>query len=356
MLKMAVDETFSKIKKGITAIKETYDLIQKLASINGPYVSGAFLDRVMYNFEALPPLGKEYWWFLFFGQERKQLMLVVFRKFGRSMVFNEKEMVFKKLDLSKFQAVMAGWIYDGNEIRDLEDTNTIITVNTEGKKMISNICNRELTLSHGFPDYELKLEELIDLRMKKGWFPENKSAYGLFIPPFGVGWVNAYLTAEGTVLGEKFKGTAHMQKVVGIIPYGPFHWGRVIFQNGSFTSLFCLKTGKESRRYFHRSITFYNHDGRKTIRFENPKLEILKREGKKPTWVIEGQDHERKLRIILEAYATKSFTFKGGGSQVYTEYAVAPTEFSLKTQDQVVTLDDLGDGIGNFEDAYGSPI
>ena len=47
---------------------------------------------------------------------------------------------------------------------------------------------------------------------------------------------------------------------------------------------------------------------------------------------------------------------EGGGSQVYMEYAVIPREFSLKTTDQVITLWDLGKGVGTFEDAYGSPI
>jgi hypothetical protein len=43
---------------------------------------------------------------------------------------------------------------------------------------------------------------------------------------------------------------------------------------------------------------------------------------------------------------------KGGGSQTYVEYAVIPKEFNLKTKDRVITLDDLGKGVGTFEDAY----
>ena len=43
---------------------------------------------------------------------------------------------------------------------------------------------------------------------------------------------------------------------------------------------------------------------------------------------------------------------KGRGSQVYNEYVVKPREFNLKTKDRVITLDDLGEGVGTFEDAY----
>nr|QNO55480.1 hypothetical protein DEIOECNE_00030 [Methanosarcinales archaeon ANME-1 ERB7] len=79
----------------IRGISETYRLIRKLSSINGSDVSKTLLDRVMYNVETLPPLGKEYWWFLFFGQEGEkpvQFMLLIFRKYGKKMLFNNKEM------------------------------------------------------------------------------------------------------------------------------------------------------------------------------------------------------------------------------------------------------------------------
>jgi hypothetical protein len=158
------------------------------------------------------------------------------------------------------------------------------------------------------------------------------------------------------VLGEKFKGTAHLQKVVGITTFGSFHWGRVFFQDGSSTSFFCLKTGKESKRYFHRSLTFHDYRRKEIVEFKNPELKITEKEGKTPTWVVEGQDDDKKLRIVLESYATKQFTMKGGGSQVYIEYAVMPKEFSLKTTNQIITLSHLGGGVGTFEDAYGSPI
>ena len=58
----------------------TYGLTRKLSAINGSNVSKTLLDRVMYNSETLPPLGKEYWWFLFFGQDGEKpvpLMLLI---------------------------------------------------------------------------------------------------------------------------------------------------------------------------------------------------------------------------------------------------------------------------------------
>ena len=347
--------TASKMKR----IKETYGLIRKLASISGPNVSNETLDRVMYSTETLPPLGKEYWWFIFFGRDGErpmQLMLLIFRKYGQNMLFNDKRIDLKKLTENKFQAVTAGWIYDGKEFHDLGDTNAITTVHSKRKMIISHISGQKMVLEGGFPDYKLKVGNIIDFNIKKGNYLKDKNACGVFIPPFGMAWVDVFSDAEGIALGEKFKGTAHLQKVVGITTFGSFHWGRIFFLNGSSTSFFCLKTGKESKRYFHRSLTFYDYGEKKIIEFKKPKLRISKKEGETPTWIVEGQDDDKKLRIVLESYATKKFTMKGGGSQVYKEYAVMPIEFSLKTAKQTITLSDLGRGVGTFEDAYGSPI
>jgi len=61
---------------------KTYSLLRKLSSINGIAIDADLLDRTMYNLETLPPLGKEYWWFLFFCEDRRQLMLLIYRKNG----------------------------------------------------------------------------------------------------------------------------------------------------------------------------------------------------------------------------------------------------------------------------------
>lgn len=353
-----VDETFNGMKNAVDEMKRirwTYALLRKLSIINGPNVSGKLLDRAMYNFEALPPLGKEYWWFLFFGRDRKQIMVMMFRKFGKSMIFNGKEIVFKKMNHNAFQAVTTGWIYDGREIHDLGDTNPVISVNLEEKTMVSKVSYRELVLKGSFPEYELKIDGLVHMKMIAGNFPENRCAHGVFVPPFGVGWVDIYSNAEGDVLGEEFEGTAHLQKVVGVMPYGSFHWARVVFQDDSTISFFCLKTGKVSKRYFHKSINFYNHETKRCIQFKKPRLRISEDRWETPKWIVEGQDEDKELRIVLEAYAEKRFTINGSGSQVYIEYAVTASEFSFRTKDRTITLADLGGGVGTFEDAYGSP-
>jgi len=333
-------------------IRETYRLIKKLSSINDSNVDRALLDNIMYNSNALPPLGKEYWWFLFFNQNGErpiQLMFLIFRKHGKKMLFNDKEMVLRELGENRFHAVTAGWVYDGKQFHDLGDTNTITEI--QDKKIISDISGQEIVLSGGFPDYRLKMGDTIDLNIKKGNYIEDRRASGVFLPPFGMGWVDIFLKADGVVMGEESMGTAHLQKVAGVTIFGPFHWGRVVFQNGSSTSFFCLKTGEKSKRYFHKSINFFDIEENNVIRFNRPKLKILKGEDD-TLWTVEGKENDKDFRMVLKTHARKQFTMKGGGSQVYNEYVVTPKEFNLKTKNREITLDDLGEGVGTFEDAY----
>jgi len=341
------------MKIAINQIKKTlatYSLLRELSLINGPNVSEELLNRIMYNSETLPLLGKEYWWMLFFGLEGEkpvQLMLLIFRKHGKKMLFNGKEMILREFKKNKFQGVTTGWLYDGEKLLDLGNVNAVTEI--QDKKIISEIFGKELMFEGSFPDYRLKIEEMVDLNLKKANYLCEKDGQGACLPPFGLGWVNIFTEAEGVILGKKFKGTAHLQKVIGITILGPFHWGRLFFQDGSFSRFFFVKTGKDSKIYLRKSLEFFDQKNKEIIKLNNPKIEITKKEDQ---WFMEGKEEEKSFKIVLEIYAKKQFTGKGGGSFVYNEYAVIPTEFFLKTKERTINLSNLGKGVGTFEDAY----
>lgn len=331
-------------------VLDTYRLLRKVSSINGPSVEKEILDRVSFNTEPLPPLGKEYWWFLFFGERGEkpvQIMLLIYRKYGERMLFNGREMALCRMGDGELRAVTSGWVFDGERVHDLGDSN--VSVRLSGDEIATDISGETMTLSGGYPDYRLRVGGIIDLVLSRSNFLEDRDARGVFIPPFGMGWVDIYSRAEGTVLGSPFDGTAHIQKVFGVTIYGPFHWGRIVFRNGSVASLFTLKTGKISKTFIHSSFTFFDKENGEVIRLANPMLDITSEEG---GWVIKGRDGDKKVTMALDAYARKEFTMKGGGTQVYVEYAVKPREFTLKTRKRSITLNNLGDGVGTFEDAY----
>ena len=148
---MNLDRVKNKIN-GIKNIKGTYGVLRELASINGCNVDNGLLDRVMYNIEALPPLGKEYWWFIFFDYSWKktpvQIMLLMYRKRGKEMLFNGNKIRLRELGRNKFMGVAAGWIYDGKRLRDLGDTNSMTKVYPERKAIVSSISNHKITLAN----------------------------------------------------------------------------------------------------------------------------------------------------------------------------------------------------------------
>jgi hypothetical protein len=331
-------------------VLETYRLLREVSSINGFEVEQPLLDRVMFNTEVLPLLGKEYWWFLFFdrsGEKPIQMMLLIYRKNGERMRFNDREMELRSLGEGGFLGVTSGWVFDGERLHYLGDSN--VKVKLSVGEIVTELAGKRMTLSGGYPNYRLSVGSIIDLTMAKGGFLGDRDARGLFLPPFGMGWVDIYSEAKGKVLGKHFDGTAHLQKVFGATPYGPFHWGRIVFANGSTTSFFTLKTGKVSETYFHRSLAFYDTARGEVVKFENPRLKITRTEG---GWTINGRDREKELDIVLDVYAEKKYTMRGGGSQVYVEYAVKAREFRLWTGDHKVKLEDVGDGVGTIEDAY----
>ncbi len=331
-------------------VLDMYRLLGEVSSINGFDVDRSLLDRVMFRSEALPPLGKEYWWFLFFdgsGEKPVQIMLVLYRKHGGRMLFNGVEMELGQSGGAEFLGVAAGWIFDGEKMRDLGEGNE--TVRLSDGEISTRVSGEEMVLRGGYPDYTLRVGDLINLKMCRGPFLAGNDARGVFLPPFGMGWVDIYSAARGTVLGKSFDGSAHLQKVFGVTIYGPFHWGRLVFGNGSVASFFTLKTGKESKAFLHRSFALHDKAEGAMIMFSNPSLKIGRHTS---GWEVEAKDRDKTVRLRLENYAEKTITMRGGGSQVYTEYAVNVAEFRLQTGDRIVTLEDLGAGVGTFEDAY----
>ncbi len=332
------------------SIRDIYAQIKKLSTINGEDVPEDLLDKMMFSLEKLPPLGKEYWWFLFFGYDGKrpvQITLLIFRKYGKKVLFNNEEMRLSKITEDSALAVSSGWIYDGDKLEKIGDTNAVVKV--EEGKITSELSGHDMSFSGAYPNYEMNVGNLINLKMKHGNFVEGNDGYGVNLFLLGMGWVDVFSEASGLVLGKKFKGTAHLQKVAGVAPFGPFHWARVVFKNHSVFSFFTLKGGKNSKRFFHKSIKFFDAVNNITIRLNNPKLKISK-DGN--NWIVEGDEGDKHVKAVLEAYAQNRYDMKDGGSQVYIQYAIVPKELNIRDGNTEYTLKELGEGVGTLEDAY----
>jgi len=335
----------------ISGLKKTYSLFRKTSRIKGPDIDKESIDQIMYSFETLPPLGKEYWWFLFFGNNGLrpiQLMLMICRKYGKEMWIDDTKMTLKKIKENEMKSAVSGWLYDGDKVVNLGDTNSIVKINN--KKITAEIGNKDLVFEGSFPSYKLKIGDSInlDISHENTLIKRNKESYGIFWPPLGAGYFNLYPDVFGNILGKKFQGTGHLQKVVGILPHFPYNWIRLIFKNGSMLRLSDIRPGKI---HLERSINFYDNSENKIIEFSKPSLKISKSDDSL-IWTLEGQDKNNYVKVVLEAYAKKKFVMKGGGSLTYFEYCVTPKELILKIKNKTITLKDLGDGVGTLEDAY----
>jgi hypothetical protein len=230
--RIAEDEA-SHLISGLQEIKGFYSLLFQLRGINGENFDESLITRVMFNSETLPPMGKEYWWYLgfdFTGEKPRQLMILIFRKHGEKMFFNDKEMTLKTYRKNRFKAVTSGWVYDGEQVVSLGNTNAIVEL--QPNRIVTNLSGQELIISGEYPHYTISLGDLIDLNIERSASPQKKLAQGVLVPPFGVGWVDTFGSVEGTVYGQGFKGESHLQKVVGVNPFGPFHWSRLVFHIG----------------------------------------------------------------------------------------------------------------------------
>jgi len=335
----------------IRGLKKTYNLFRTTSQIQGPGIDQKLIDQMMYSFETLPPLGKEYWWLLFFGNEGPkpiQLMLMICRKYGKKMWIDNTEMTLKDLGKDGIKSAITGWLYDGTKMINLGDTNAVVKI--ADKKILTEIAGNELIFEGSFPYYKLKIGNIVDLNIshENTLVKRNKEAYGVFWPPFGTGYFNLYPDVSGIIFGKTFQGTGHLQKVVGISPHFPYNWARMIFKNGAMLRFSHIKPGKIQ---IERSIEFYDNNENKIIKFNKPSLKISQSDDYL-IWTLEGQDKDNYAKVVLEAYAKKKFVMKGGGTLTYVEYCVVPKELILKLKEKTITLNDLGDGVGTLEDAY----
>ena len=354
---------FTKQLKGkvdeIKEIQETYKLIHKLSLAKKFKVEKKLVHRTLFNSETLPMLGNEYWWFLFIGQTGEkpiQLMFLIFRKHGKDMLFNGKKMQLQRISKNKFKGVTACWVWDGKKLRELGDTNAITTIDSKKRILKSVISEHKVTLKGSFPKFEFNVGDVINLKTFDLKRAINKDAAGVYLPPFGMGWVDAFSKTKGTVFGKEFDGIGHLQKVVGITTSGCFNWGNIFFKSGSSFSFFGVRPEKKLKNMFHTYVSFYNHKTNKVLLFKKPKLAIVKKGTKNPEWVVSGSDKNNGFKIHLKTYMKKKFKFEGGGWQVYEEYGVSVKKLNLTINGNKILLKDLGKGIGTFEDAYGFVI
>ena len=337
-------------------IRYKYKTIEKLFKINGRIQSQA-LDSMFFEFEELPLFGKEYWFMKFSSTdtETKKQLLIMFGRPEGKMKVNNSYVKNEKLDHNTLKGAIVCWFYD-KEAENICDSVCSITINEN--QLISESGDIKCTFSGNYPDYELKLTKRGDSICSLKIFEpdDNSPKYEIsknFRSLFGIECINSYLNFKGSLNTESFEGKCFVQKVIVVGPLVPWRWGRIIFQNGSILYFFLPQLQAFGFKYdISSELMFYDSESDRIYKIDD--LEVSEYGKKETRWVISSK--KNNMIVIAKSYSMKPITLESMGNLTYLEHLAEITDFYIETEDKVISLKDLGSGIGLIENAYGYVI
>ncbi len=285
----------------------------------------ARLDEFLFSKTPLGPGGKEYWFIQVASTSGDKTQLVL--TFGRS--FFGAWVNGRAGHGGKVAAV--GWYFSGKKKVFVEDS-----VPLEAQK--GSLKTRSFEFRGAFPHYELSAGRGTQLRFSKPASGVPFEALDASANSLGLGMLNIYLDARGTVGGKKFSGLAYLQKVVVTAPFLPWNWARLTFPDKSVLDFYAVRPeSRDIGTYLFRSATYRLASGR-TVKLGECRLRRLAGD----RWLLEGKG----VTAYLKTYASKPFLLKGRGEFHYDEYMVECTDFAYGNISKQ-------SGIGLVEDAYG---
>ncbi|MEA3342699.1 MAG: hypothetical protein U9Q92_00900, partial [archaeon] len=337
-------------------IRYKYKTIEKLFKIKGRIKSQA-LDNMFFEFEELPIFGKEYWFMKFTSTdtETKKQLLIMFGRPEGKMKVNNSYVKNEKLDHNTLKGAIVCWFYD-EEAENICDSVCNITISEN--QLISKSGDIKCIFSGNYPDYELKLTKRGDsiCRLKIFEPDDNSPKYEIsknFKSLFGIECINSYLNFKGSLNSEDFEGKCFVQKVIVVGPLVPWRWGRIIFKNGSILYFFLPQLQAFGFKYdISSELMFYDSDSDRIYKIND--LEVSEYGKKETRWVISSK--KNNMIVIAKSYSMKPITLESMGNLTYLEYLAEITDFYIETEDKVISLKDLGSGIGLIENAYGYVI
>jgi len=286
------------------------------------------LDDFFFAREQLIPGGKEYWFIDVVSTQGDKAQLVL--TFGCS----DAKATVNRHKTSGRDVAAVGWFYSNKKKVFLDKT-----VPLESSKGM--LKTEAFTFSGKYPSYDLVVDKKTRLHFTKPRQGIVYEAHPCTAKDLGVGLLNMYLDAKGTIGGKAFKGVGYVQKVIVVAPFIPWNWMRVVFPDKSVLDVFVARLGVESVQYRVVSTAIYRLSSGKTYSLSGSRFRKL--EGDR--WLLEGDG----FAAYLKTYAFKPFVLKGRGEFHYDEYLVECTDFVYKKKA-------MQGGIGMIEDAYGFMI
>ncbi|MGC9310151.1 MAG: hypothetical protein ACP5E4_00325 [Candidatus Aenigmatarchaeota archaeon] len=309
------------------------------------------IDEWMFSSEDLPLFGKEYWWMLFTSTKKnsKDQLVATFGRSQGKVTVNDSHIPPDPKNKETNAAVV--WAYKKGK-KPIINSSAKVVLGENNLRLTSK--STEFLFQGKFPNYGIKIikegKTLCDLELYEpegAHKPYEFSEY--FKGVFGYQLLNLFLDFKGSLLGEPIEGKVLLQKVIGIGPFIPWKWGRIVFSNGSFLSFFRLRLGELGINYdFLSSLYFYNSKTNETCRFNNVKITEFCPES--PLWTVHSTN---KCLVVAKTYSEEPFQLQARGKFRYLEYLSEVKELYLESGDEKIHLKDLGSGIGMLENATG---
>lgn len=306
------------------------------------------VDEMLFAFEKLPVLGKEYWFMLFTERNGNRQLLVTFGR-GRSGQYsvNETSVPEKSSENSIFES----WFYD-QRIHEFPTRAAVVSI---GKNSIAaSGKGLEFSFSGNYPKYALSLRnegmDTASLALKEPDIGGRFDFIEYFKALFGFGAISMFSDFTGVLNGKSFEGRGFIQKVVLSVPIIPWSWVKVNFSSGSAITYFNLRVPRTPKK-FSVSLEFYDAGTDTVHKFHEASLCKF---GKNAVhWCLEASAGGAELECVLKVYAVKKFRMESRTLFHYTQYLVEIESIRFSYGRRVVSEKETGPGIGFVEDTEG---
>ncbi len=296
-------------------------------------------DQLFFDFDdRLYPWTTVYRYMLFMSLDDDiQLMVGIGQKNISDYYINGSKITFGSSP-PEYKVGLSYWCHSEDLIHK---TKNEVIRNTGGK-----ITSETLHFQRIDEGYILKIDEMnTDLKIKEQDGHDFLRFKFIFSPFYRC---NKYLPFYGTILGKKTKGIAIMQKVNINMPFIPWVWGRSFFENGAQLNFYEPRVLVPLYKRLNFQI-----DG-EVYKFEkSTKIEMIS-SSKYPSWKLSGKTRGgEELDVDIKSYAHICSNFETKRTCFsYSEYPSKVTKLTFKKGSKTITLDDLGNGATNCENAH----
>ncbi len=325
-----------------------------------------------------------WWWFwLFFienpknPREPRQLMILWSRKREKHILCNDVKLnmeneVARADDGVKFGGATACWYFDGVRMHEdflVKPSN--ITLYNDGRRGLLEESSSFMQQGGKFRVKIRGKQAEVDFKaeMLPG-FPPIEKEHSLIALHYNIVKINR-LKLEGNIRQrgkiEKIRGSAYFQKVYVSGPVVPWQWSLVHFRDGSYFSSNIGRLGHSLFGEHHAPLDlkikgkmeFYEAKSKKTYRFSD--LRVWRSPGKLPVFTLHAKSSDGEITAELVSYSRALWRLQKSrlhklNTLYYHEFCVRVKHFRLNTGRKVITGEELGGGLGNFEDSKGMMI